>query len=185
MKDLRKLTYSAMLLAIAMISMVVKGAGSVFVIFITGAIVNACIIIDTYLCGLIWGVILSIITPVAAYFISPNPVHQTIPIVVPCIMAGNAILAAAVALLGKKDGMGRLNGFMLPLSMLTGSVAKSAFMGIVISLIILPNMLPEAMMGKLAALQFSFSLVQLFAALVGSVYAFIVLKIVGRRAENL
>ena len=172
----QKLTYSAMLLAICLISMVFKGGGTAFVIFLTGAVVNACIIIDSYLCGLVYGVILSVITPVAAYFISPNPVHQTVPIVVPCIMIGNAILAVCVALLAKKKD----SKIMLPVSMGIGSVAKALFMGVAISLIILPNMLPEAMMPKLSTLQFTFSFVQLFAAIVGSVYAFIVLQVVKR-----
>ena len=173
LSNTQKVTYSAMLLAIALISMIFKGGGAVFVIFLTGAVVNACIITDTYLCGLLYGVILSVITPVAAYFISPNPVHQTVPIVVPCIMAGNAIVAVCVALISKRGS----KNVMLPVSMIAGSIAKAVFMGVAISLIILPNMLPEKMMPNLKTLQFTFSFVQLFAALVGSVYAYIVLKV--------
>ena len=169
LSNTQKLTYSAMLLAIAIISMIFKGGGVLFVVFLTGAVVNACIIIDTYLCGLLYGVILSVITPVAAYFISPNPVHQTVPIVVPCIMIGNALVAKR----GSKN-------VMLPVSMIAGSIAKALFMGVAISLVILPNMLPEKMMPNLKTLQFTFSFVQLFAALVGSVYAYIVLNVVDR-----
>ena len=176
----QKLTYSAMLLAIAMISMIVKGGGVFFVIFLTGAIVNACIVIDSVTCGLLYSVMLSIITPVAAYFISPNPVHQTIPVVVLCIMAGNAILAVCTALIGKKGDPKK----MLPVSMAVGSVAKALFMGVVISLIILPTMLPEKMMPNLKTLQFTFSFVQLFAAAVGCIYAYIVLKIINRRKSS-
>ena len=172
----QKLTYSAMLLAIAIISMIFKGGGVLFVVFITGAIVNACIIIDSYMCGMLYGIILSVITPVAAYFISPNPVHQTVPLVVPCIMIGNAIIAVCVALITKKGD----KKIMLPVSMAAGSIAKALFMGVAISLIILPNMLPEKMMPNLKTLQFTFSFVQLFAALVGSAYAYIVLKVIDR-----
>lgn len=176
LSNTQKLTYSAMLLAIAIISMIFKGGGVLFVVFLTGAVVNACIIIDTYLCGLLYGVILSVITPVAAYFISPNPVHQTVPIVVPCIMIGNALVAVCVALIAKRGS----KNVMLPVSMIAGSIAKALFMGVAISLVILPNMLPEKMMPNLKTLQFTFSFVQLFAALVGSVYAYIVLNVVDR-----
>ena len=182
MTDTRKITYSAMLLAIAMISMVVKGAGPLFVVFITGAVVNACIILATFICGLPWGIVLSVITPVAAYFISPNPVHQAVPVIVPAIMAGNAVLAVVAGLIAKnRKDPGSLTGkIMLPFSMLTGSVAKSAFMGAVISLLILPNLLPADKMGQLPTLQYTFSVVQLFAALVGSIYALIVLGVFDR-----
>ena len=172
----QKLTYSAMLLAIAIISMIFKGGGVFFVVFVTGAIVNACIIIDSHLCGILHGVILSVITPIAAYFISPNPVHQTVPLVVPCIMIGNALIAICVALIGKKEK----TNIMLPVSMGVGSIVKAVFMGIAISLLILPNMLPEKLMPNLKTLQFTFSVVQLFAALVGSVYAYIVLNVITR-----
>ncbi len=180
LSNTQKLTYSAMILAIALISMVFKGGGMLLVVFLTGAVVNACIIIDTRICGLVYGIILSIITPVASYFISPNPVHQTIPIVIPCIMAGNAIIALAVALIAKKSD----RNYILPVSMIIGSIAKALFMGIVISLIILPNMLPAAMMKNLKTLQLSFSVIQLFAALVGSIYAYAVLGFVESRLNK-
>lgn len=91
-------------------------------------------------------------------------------------MAGNAIIAVCVALLARRGN----EKIMLPVSMIAGSILKAAFMGISISLIILPNLLPEQMMPKLATLQYTFSFVQLFAALVGSVYAYIVLKVAAR-----
>ena len=175
----QKLTYTAMLLAIAMISMIVKGGGSLVVIFVTGAVVNACIIIASHLCGLSYGIALSILTPIAAYFISPNPVHQTLPIVVICIMAGNAILALCVSLISQKGNA----KIMLPASMAAGSILKAVFMGVTISLIILPNLIPVKLPDKVPAiplLQYTFSVVQLFAALVGSVYAFTVLKVKDR-----
>ena len=47
-------------------------------------------------------------------------------------------------------------------------------MGVVISLIILPNMLPEKMAPMLKVLQLQFSLTQVVTALIGGVYAFII-----------
>lgn len=180
LSNTQKLTYSAMLLAISLISMVFKGGGTLMIVFLTGAVVNACIIIDTYLCGLLYGIILSIITPIAAKFISPSPVQTAVPVVIPCIMVGNAILAICIAAMGKRSG----SKLFLPVSMITGSIAKALFMGIVIALIILPSMLPAELMGKLSAFQFTFSFVQLFSALVGSIYAYSVLKLVGFFGSN-
>ena len=55
-----------------------------------------------------------------------------------------------------------------------GSILKGLFMGVVISLIILPNMLPEKMAPMLRVLQLQFSLTQVVTALIGGVYAFII-----------
>ena len=168
----QKLTYTAMLLAISIISMIFKSGGTLVIVFLTGAIVNACIIIDTALCGLLYGVILSVIAPVAAQFISPGAVQTAVPVVIPCIMAGNALIALCVALIGKKEDA----KILLPVSMVAGSI--------VLGLLILPAMLPEKMMGKLSAFQFTFSFVQLFSALVGSVYAFVVLRFTERQTAE-
>ena len=53
-------------------------------------------------------------------------------------------------------------------------IVKGLFMGVVISLIILPNMLPEKMAPMLRVLQLQFSLTQVVTALIGGVYAFII-----------
>lgn len=96
-----------------------------------------------------------------------------IPAMFPCIIIGNAILVLVVALLrskfGKKAG--------LPVSIVIGAVLKALFMGILISLIILPNMLPAKMQPMLHVLQLQFSVTQLITALIGGVYAIIILAI--------
>ena len=75
-----------------------------------------------------------------------------------------------VALL--KGKFGSKAGF--PVSIVIGSILKGLFMGVVISLIILPNMLPEKMAPMLRVLQLQFSLTQVVTALIGGVYAFII-----------
>ena len=96
-----------------------------------------------------------------------------IPAMFPCIMIGNIILVLAVALLrskfGKKAG--------LPVSIVIGAVLKALFMGILISLIILPNMLPAKMQPMLHVLQLQFSVTQLITALIGGVYAIIIIAV--------
>jgi cyanate permease len=53
-------------------------------------------------------------------------------------------------------------------------VVKALFMGIVISLILLPAFLPEAMQPKMSTLQTTYSLVQFATAVIGSIYAYII-----------
>lgn len=164
----KKLVYAAALLAICVISQFFKNAS----VYITGPIINACLIICVLMAGLSWAVVLSVITPVTSYFITGSPIVSAIPLIMPCIMVGNIILVVAVALL--KDKMGENVGF--PVAMVIGSALKALFMGIVISLIIIPNMLPEAMLPKMAVFQTTFSVTQLFTALIGSALAFIISK---------
>lgn len=162
----KQIAMTAALLAICIISQFFKNTS----VFITGPIINACIILAVLSSGLACGVILSIITPVTAYFITGAPVISAVPAIMPCIMIGNALLAVCVALLKNK-----IKGNAgLPVSMAVGSVVKAVFMGVFISLILLPNFLPEALQPKMATLQRTYSLVQFLTAVIGSVYAYII-----------
>ena len=61
---------------------------------------------------------------------------------------------------------------------------KAAFMGIVISLVILPMMLPVKMKPMIKVLQMQFSLTQLITAVIGGIYAFIIIKIIDRQINR-
>ena len=52
--------------------------------------------------GIPCGIILSVITPVTSFFITGSPIIGAIPAIMPCIMAGNAILVLGVGLVTKK-----------------------------------------------------------------------------------
>lgn len=160
------LAQAAVLLAICIISQFFKNLS----VYITGPVINACLIICVLTAGLGWAIALSIITPVTSYFITGSPIMSAIPLIIPCIMVGNAIIVICVALL--KDKLKFKLGTLV--SMLIGAVAKAAFMGIVIALIIVPAFLPEKMMPKMAAIQTTFSITQLITAVIGSVIAYIV-----------
>ena len=162
----RQITVSAIMLAICIASQFFKNLS----VYITGPVINAALILTVLYAGLACGIILSIITPVTAFFITGSPVMAAIPAMFPCIMAGNAILVLGVALL--KGKLGSKAGF--PVSIVIGSILKGLFMGVVISLIILPNMLPEKMAPMLKVLQLQFSLTQVVTSLIGGVYAFII-----------
>lgn len=159
----RQITITAIMLAICIISQFFKNLS----VYITGPIINAALILTVLYAGTVCGIILSVITPITSFFITGASIMAAIPAMFPCIMAGNMILAASVGLLHGK--LGKNSG--LSVSIVIGSVPKSVFMGILISLIILPSFLPVKMQPMLHALQIQFSVTQLITALIGGVYA--------------
>lgn len=162
----KQIAMTAALLAICIVSQFLKNTS----VFITGPVINACIILAGLSTGLFCGIILSVITPITSYMISGSPVMSAIPAIIPCIMIGNSLLVACVCLLKS-----RIKGSLgLPLSMLAGCIVKALFMGIVISLILIPMLLPEKMQPKMSTFQTTFSIVQLITAIIGSVYAYII-----------
>ncbi len=84
--------------------------------------------------------------------ITGSPIIGAIPAIMPCIMAGNALLVLGVGLVTKKC---KGNGGLIA-GMAAGSVVKALFMGIVISLILIPNLLPAPMEAKMAVFQTTF-----------------------------
>lgn len=162
----KQIAITAVLLSVSIISQFFKNTS----IFITGPVINACIILAALSAGLSCGIILSVITPVTSYFISGSPVMSAIPAIIPCVMAGNMLLAFSVTFF-KNPIKNRLS---LPVSMAAGSIIKALFMGVSISLILIPLFLPEQMQPKMSAFQTTFSIVQLITAFIGSVYAYII-----------
>lgn len=162
----RSLAIAAILLAVCIVSQFFKNLS----VYITGPIINACLILCTMYAGLLYGVILAVITPVTSFIITGSPIMAAIPLIMPCVMVGNAILVVAVHFL--KDKPNRKIGF--PVSMVAGSIVKAVFMGVVIALIIVPAMLPEKMSAMKTVVQTTFSITQLVTALIGSVAAYVI-----------
>lgn len=162
----KQITTTAILLAICIVSQFFKNLS----VYITGPIINACLILAVLSVGMVCAIILAVITPVTAFFISGSPIMAAIPAILPCVMIGNVILVLGVGLIMKKV---KGNGGLIA-GMAAGSVLKALFMGVVISLILIPNLIPEAMAPKMGVFQMTFSLTQLITAVIGSVYAFII-----------
>lgn len=162
----RKIAQTAILLAICVVSQFFKNLS----VFITGPIINLCIIICVLLVGLRWGALICIISPITSFIITGSPIMAAIPAIIPAVIVGNIVMAGGVAL-GVKMIKGK---FGLPLSLVIGSILKAIFMGIVISLILVPLCLPEAMHKQMPVIQSTFSVVQLITALIGSVLAYII-----------
>lgn len=162
----KQITTTAALLAICIVSQFFKNAS----VYITGPVVNACLILAVLSAGVTCGIILSVITPVTAFFISGSPIMSAIPAIIPCVMVGNIILVLSVGMISKKI---KGNGGLVA-GMAAGSVLKALFMGIVIAWLLIPSLIPAAMEAKMAVFQTTFSITQLITALIGSVYAFII-----------
>ena len=162
----KQITTTAVLLAICIVSQFFKNAS----VYITGPIINACLILAVLSVGTACGLILAVITPVTSFLITGSPIMSAIPAIIPCVMIGNAILAVVVRLITRKV---KGNGGLIA-GMAAGSVLKALFMGIVISLILIPALLPEAMLPNMAVFQTTFSVTQLITSLIGSVYAYII-----------
>ena len=137
----KQITTTAVLLAICIVSQFFKNTS----VYITGPVINACLILAVLSVGIPCGIILSVITPVTSFFITGSPIIGAIPAIMPCIMAGNALLVLGVGLVTKKC---KGNGGLIA-GMAAGSVVKALFMGIVISLILIPNLLPAPMEAKI------------------------------------
>ena len=162
----KQITTTAVLLAICIVSQFFKNTS----VYITGPIINACLIIAALGAGMACGIILSVITPVTSFLITGSPIMSAIPAIIPCVMIGNIILVVAVSLIAKKikGNAGLIAG------MAAGSIVKALFMGVVIALVLIPSLHPEAMVPKMAVFQTTFSVTQLITAAIGSVLAFVI-----------
>ncbi len=180
----KQIVFTAVLLAICIVSQFFKNLS----VFITGPIINACIVIAVLSSGLVCGIILSAITPVTAYFIAASPVMMAVPALVPFIMAGNIVLAVATHFLLKKDlenGKG-LRDIKSYVKAVICAALKGLFMGLTISLWLLPNFIPaqSPLMNKLSVFQTTFSITQFVTACIGFVYAFIIWAVLSKVLRN-
>ena len=105
----KQITTTAVLLAICIVSQFFKNTS----VYITGPIINACLIIAALGAGMACGIILSVITPVTSFLITGSPIMSAIPAIIPCVMIGNIILVVAVSLIAKKI---KESGYPRPIS---------------------------------------------------------------------
>ena len=180
----KQIAMTGVLLAICIVSQFFKNLS----IFITGPVVNTCIILAVLMINLACGIILSIITPVTAYLIAASPVMMAVPGIIPLIMTGNIVLAVSVHFLMKKGVVagGRSAGGIKSYVMAVICAAlKGAVMGLTISLWLLPTFIPaeSPMRAKLPVFQMTFSLFQFITALIGFVYVFIIWAVVRRESS--
>lgn len=172
----RQIAISAILLAVCICSQFFKSLS----VYITGPIVNLCLILATITAGLMWGLILAVITPLTAFIIAASPVMAAVPGIIPLIMAGNAVLVVMTHFFFKPSisgDKGLLNVRSLSMAVLS-ALAKGCFMGLTIALWLLPTFVPEAspLRDKMPVFQTMFSVTQFITAVIGFAYFYIVYK---------
>ena len=175
---------TAILLAICVASQCFKNVS----VYITGPLVNLCIIVAAMTVGLWWGLVLAALTPVTAFLIAPSPVMQAVPMVIPMIMLGNAILLFTTYRFFRPAfcEAGEHVNVKSAVTAVLCCIAKAAFMGLTISLWLLPSFSPEAspLCEKMPVFQTMFSVTQLITAIIGFVYFFIIWKPVKKAVEK-
>lgn len=170
----RQIAISGIMLAICIASQFFKNLS----VYITGPIVNLCLILTVMMAGLMCGLILAVITPVTAFIIAASPVMNAVPGIIPLIMLGNAVIVVMTHFFVKpavSDDRAIVNVQSVIRAVLSAA-AKGAVMGLTISLWLLPTFIPEAspLRDKLPIFQTTFSVTQFLTALIGFVYFFIV-----------
>ena len=172
----KQIAVTAVLLAVCIASQIFK----TFSVYITGPIINLCLILAAVTAGLMWGIILAVITPVTAFIIASSPVMNAVPGIIPLIMLGNAVLVVMVHFLFKPaiSGEGSFINVRSVIMAVLSALAKGCFMGLTISLWLLPTFIPEAspIREKMPVFQTTFSITQFVTALIGFVYFFIIWK---------
>ncbi len=172
----KQIAITAVLLAVCIASQFLKSLS----VYITGPIINLCIIFAVMTAGLMWGVLLAVITPVTAFIIAASPVMAAVPAIIPLIMLGNAVLAVMVYFLFKpavSDGRPLISVRSVIMAVLP-CLAKGCVMGLTIALWLLPSFIPEAspLRDKMPIFQTTFSITQFVTAVIGFVYFFILWK---------
>ena len=181
----RQIATTAVLLAICIVSQVFKNLS----VFITGPIVNTCIVLAVLTVNLPCGIILGIITPITAYIIAMSPVMMAVPAVIIFIMLGNIVLAVSVEFFFKKSFVGSGNNVFRISNMARAilcSLAKGVFMGVTISMWLLPTFIPQnsPLRNKMPVFQKTFSVVQFLTACIGFAYVFFVYTVLKRAMKR-
>jgi riboflavin transporter FmnP len=141
---------------------------------ISGALINLILIIDTLYCGLVSGVILSVIIPVFSFILTQSPLISAVPVILPCIMIGNIVFVLFAWFVRNK----KIELNLLPLSLVVGSIAKAGIMTLLIVQWAIPQFGASLAPKIVTMAKVTYSTTQLVAALFGSFLAIIIWPIV-------
>jgi len=175
MTNARKLTHTAILIAIAICFQLLYLIGGFnmlpVAIYIVGSLVNLILFIAISRVGL-WALLVAIITPIISLFVG----HQSFPILIPIVMIGNCIIPITWWLL--HDKLKLVSEFI---TVIIASVIKAGFLWLVAPSVVKVFVLPAFNTAKAetvyATISASMSIPQLVTALIGGVVAVIVLRL--------
>lgn len=159
-KQLRWLTETALLLALLLtLQTVTRSLGQL----VTGACVNGVLTVTVLLVGLSGGLIVAILSPIAAWLLGIAPQILTVP----AIMVGNAVYVGLLLMLARGGKLRAVIGW------LTAAAAKFAVLYLLVAKV-LCGILAEPLLAAgalkppmMTALPAAFGVMQLITALVG------------------
>lgn len=174
---LNRFTRTAILLALAVASQFLKNLS----VYITGPIVNCILVICVLYCGLGNAALLSAVLPLTSWLITGSPIMTAMPMIVPCIMAGNFVLVLFVWLFSRRES----SGARLAAGMAIGCLAKAAFMWLTVSCLVISIAGPDSGLPApaLAAAKLTFSLTQLITSAIGCVPVLALKRILDKLAD--
>lgn len=162
------ITRTGILLALMIVVQIFKNLSP----WITGPLVNAILILGTLGAGIYSGVALSIIAPVTALLIVQQPLMPlTGYTLIPVIMLGNLIYVFAVWFATRKNDHADAP---LAFGLIIGSVVKWLVMWALVAWVVVPTFAANLKPPMVAALHTTYSVVQIGAAIIGSLLAFLV-----------
>lgn len=171
-KNIRFITRTAILLAIAILFQFIGQYIPTYNNFIVGPIVNAVLLIATEITGILSGIVIAVIAPLVSAVTNKSAMGPIVLAFSPFIMAGNALLVLCYALLKKYNKI---------LAVGTGAVLKFGFLYGAIRLFTSSMNLNEKVAITLTNL---FSWPQLLTAVIGGVIALAVFPALKRVVKD-
>lgn len=157
----KRIVITALLLALCIIFQSFKGIS----VYFTGSAVNAILIIATLSVGMGSGIFIAVMTPIIAWLLGQTPIMQMIPLMIPVVMAGNAVLV----FFANQGSEGSL-----PKWLILGAVFKALVLWLLVWYAVLPFFgaaVPEKIVLTVKA---TFSITQLITAAIGSAAAYMI-----------
>lgn len=167
--QVRNLVRSSLFLAIAVVfQMTIKQTP------VVGPVVNAVLILTTYICGIPWGIYVGILTPLLAF--ATGTLNAALGPFVPFIMAGNAILVFFFGVFKTKEKYGKYLGLII------GALLKYLFLYLsatnLVSLFKLG--IPQKLVKNLTVVM---GIPQFYHALIGGTLAVLIIELLKKRKQ--
>lgn len=175
-KSILKLTQTSILLAIALVFQMTGSKIPGINQYIVGSVINAVLLLTTYLCGTFYGASMAVLTPWTALLV--GQLKPALAPFIPFIMLGNLILVICFGLLSKKGAFGKYLG------VICAALFKYIFLYLsALKLLFFFKLnLPSAAAKSLST---AMGITQLFTAVIGGVIAMALIKILANKLNTL
>jgi hypothetical protein len=165
------LSKSALLLAIAIVFQLIGRTIPEINQFLVGPIINAVLLLSVYICGVKWGVLTAVLTPILAWVV--GQLAAPMAPFIPFIIIGNIIYVILFGAIKEKR-------YGIYIGIILGSFAKFLFLSLSASYLVrlLKIGIPIKVLDKLVL---SMGVPQLITALTGGIIAMVLIQILSKR----